>query len=52
MAVDYRAGQTLRDLGAKYGMSASCALRILRRAGVTVRPRGRPQKVADQAVLG
>jgi len=37
---DYRAGATLRDLAARYGVSTKTVARALRQHGVVVRPAG------------
>jgi hypothetical protein len=44
MAKDYEAGMTMAKIEAKHGLSHNAVLRALRRAGVEMRPMGRPRK--------
>tara|TARA_Y100000034_G_scaffold94031_1_gene113912 strand:+ start:244 stop:657 length:414 start_codon:yes stop_codon:yes gene_type:complete len=41
LAAKYRKGATLKELGAEYGVSVPCISNALKRAGETVRSRGR-----------
>lgn len=53
MASLYGANESLKSIGAKFGANPQTVCRLLKNAGIVIRPRGRPSKgeVATEPVV-